>query len=167
LSCATFTAVYHCCSVSSCGDANKNHYVVVDNFFCTQRNTNNCDWYVLNTSGLIFREDDEKHLATFINPWQVLCCVTELILSVENLRKWHDFIATNSFPAKAMHPLRVNRICSLQWRTQEFCSGGGGFNKFSWGQRERGCGGGSPLVRGSGGSCNLLQEISFLMVTFS
>jgi len=30
----------------------------------------------------------------------------------------------------------------LQWRTQEFCSGGeGGFNKFSWGKRERGSGG--------------------------
>ena len=34
-------------------------------------------------------------------------------------------------------------------------------------QRERGSGGGSPLVRGSGGSCNLAQEISFHMVTFS
>ena len=29
------------------------------------------------------------------------------------------------------------------------------------GQRERGSGGGSPLVWGSGGSCNLVQEISF------
>ena len=35
------------------------------------------------------------------------------------------------------------------------------------GQTERGCGGGSPLVRGSGGSCNLVQEISFHMVIFS
>ena len=34
------------------------------------------------------------------------------------------------------------------------------------GQRERGSGGGSPLVRGSGGSCNLVQEISFHMVMF-
>ena len=55
----------------------------------------------------------------------------------------------------------------LQWRTQEFCSGGG-FNKFSWGKdRERGSGGGSPLVRGSGGSCNLVQEVSFHIVKFS
>ena len=37
--------------------------------------------------------------------------------------------------------------------------GDGGFNKFSWGQRERGSEGGSPLVRGSGSSCNLVQEI--------
>ena len=35
------------------------------------------------------------------------------------------------------------------------------------GQRERGSGGGSPLVRGSGGSCTLVQEISFLIVKLS
>jgi len=35
------------------------------------------------------------------------------------------------------------------------------------GQRERGSGGGSPLVRGSGGSCNLVQEFSFHIVKFS
>ena len=35
------------------------------------------------------------------------------------------------------------------------------------GERERGSGGGRPLVRGSGGSCNLIQEISFHMVKFS
>ena len=29
-----------------------------------------------------------------------------------------------------------------------------------------GCGGGSSLVRGSGGSCNLVQEISFHIVHF-
>ena len=34
------------------------------------------------------------------------------------------------------------------------------------GQRERGSGGGSPLVRGSGGSCSLVQEISFHIVKF-
>ena len=35
------------------------------------------------------------------------------------------------------------------------------------GQRERGSEGGSPLVRGSVGSCNLVQEISFHIVKFS
>ena len=34
-------------------------------------------------------------------------------------------------------------------------------------QRERGSGGGSPQVRGSGGSCNLIQEISFHIVKYS
>jgi hypothetical protein len=37
-----------------------------------------------------------------------------------------------------------------QWRTQEFCSGGGSTNSVEdRGQRERGSEGGSPLVRGS------------------
>ena len=35
------------------------------------------------------------------------------------------------------------------------------------GQRERGSGGGSPLVRGSRGSCNLVQESSFHIVKCS
>jgi hypothetical protein len=57
---------------------------------------------------------------------------------------------------------------SFQWRTQEFCSGGGGStNSFEdRGQRERGSGGGNPLVSDSGGSCNLVQEISFHVVNF-
>jgi len=35
------------------------------------------------------------------------------------------------------------------------------------GQRGRGSGGGNPLVRGSGGIWNLVQEISFHIVKFS
>ena len=35
------------------------------------------------------------------------------------------------------------------------------------GHRERGSGGSSPLVRDSGGTCNLVQEISFHIVKFS
>jgi len=48
--------------------------------------------------------------------------------------------------------------------------GGGGGVKNSVenrGQRERGSGGGSPLVRVSGSSCNLVQKISFHIVKFS
>jgi len=56
---------------------------------------------------------------------------------------------------------------TTQWRTQEFFSGGSTNSFEDRGQRERGSGDGSPLVRGSGGSCNLIQEISFHMVTFS
>ena len=45
--------------------------------------------------------------------------------------------------------------------------GGGGGSTNSVEDRENGdLGGGSPLVRGSGGSCNLVQEISFLIVIF-
>jgi hypothetical protein len=49
-----------------------------------------------------------------------------------------------------------------------FCSGVGSTNSVEdIGQRERGSRGGSPLVRGSGGSPNFVQEISFHMVKFS
>jgi len=63
--------------------------------------------------------------------------------------------------------MRVLRTL-YEWRTQEICSGGG-FNKFTCGQRTERTGiwGGSPLVKGSGGSCNLVQEISFHIVKFS
>ena len=46
---------------------------------------------------------------------------------------------------------------------------GGGSTNSGWdrGQRERGSGGGSALDSGSGGSCNLVQEMSFHTVTFS
>jgi len=47
--------------------------------------------------------------------------------------------------------------------------GGGGSTNLveDRGQRERGSWGGSPLVRGSGGSFNLVQEIPFHIVKFS
>ena len=53
-----------------------------------------------------------------------------------------------------------------QWRTQEFCSGGGSTNSVE-DRENRDLGGGSPLVRGSGSSCNLVQKISFHIVKFS
>ena len=46
--------------------------------------------------------------------------------------------------------------------------GGGSTNSVEdRGHRERGSGGDSPLVKGSGGSCNLVEEISFHIVKFS
>jgi hypothetical protein len=50
-----------------------------------------------------------------------------------------------------------------------FLGGGGGSTNSveDRGQTERGFGGGSPLVRGSGDSCNLVQEISFNIANFS
>jgi len=50
--------------------------------------------------------------------------------------------------------------------TQEFCWGGGSTYSVE-GRENRGSGGGSPLVSGSGDSCNLVQEISFHIVKFS
>ena len=51
---------------------------------------------------------------------------------------------------------------------RNFFRGGGSTNSVEdRGQRGWGSGGGSPLVRGSGGSCNLVQEILFHIVKFS
>ena len=61
-------------------------------------------------------------------------------------------------------------VCSVRSSgvSRNFVRGGGLTNSVEdRGQRERGSGGGSPLVRGSGGSCNLIQEISFHIVKFS
>jgi len=52
-----------------------------------------------------------------------------------------------------------------QWRTQEFCSGG--VQQIQLRTEDRDLGGGIPLVRGSGGNCNFVQEISFLIVKSS
>ena len=55
-----------------------------------------------------------------------------------------------------------------QWLTQEFCLGGVQQIQLRTEDRENGnLGAVAPLVRGSGGSCNLVQEISFHIVNFS
>jgi hypothetical protein len=49
---------------------------------------------------------------------------------------------------------------NTQWRTQEFFRGGvQQIQLRTEDKRERGSEGGSPLGRGSGGSCNFVQEI--------
>ena len=53
----------------------------------------------------------------------------------------------------------------MQWRTQEFCSGGGSTNSVEY--RGQGSGGGRPLVKGSGCSWNFVKEISFHIVESS
>jgi hypothetical protein len=50
---------------------------------------------------------------------------------------------------------------------RNFVQGGSTNSVEDSGQRERGLGGGRPIVRGSGGSCNLVQEILFHIVQFS
>ena len=72
------------------------------------------------------------------------------------------------------HCLSLYWVCyfifsCIQWRTQEFF-GGWGCSTSSVedrGQTEQGSGGGKTLVRGSGCSCNLVQEISFHIVKCS
>ena len=50
---------------------------------------------------------------------------------------------------------------------RNFVRGGSTNSVGDRGQRERGSGGGSPLVSGSGDSRNLVQEIAFNIVKFS
>ena len=79
-------------------------------------------------------------------------------------------MSSTCFEHPSVHPQEdlYMQFCgiSCQWRTQEFCLRGGSTNSVE--DRENGdLGGGSPVVRGSGGSCNLVQEISFHIVNFS
>ena len=62
---------------------------------------------------------------------------------------------------------RLNSMFVRSGVPRNFVRGGSTNSVEDRGQREQGSGGGSPLVRGSGGSCNLVQEISFLIVKFS
>jgi hypothetical protein len=68
---------------------------------------------------------------------------TAVLNYIERLRKagYSDGFLLHSRNTANRSPM--DRAHSLQWRTQEFCS-----------------------VRGSGSSCNLLQEISFHIVNF-
>ena len=84
-----------------------------------------------------------------------------------NLHSFIDILAIWKWDPASLWKTVYNQ---QQWRTQEFFFflGGGSTNSVEdRGQRERGSGCGSPLVRGSGGSCKLVQEISLHMVTFS
>ena len=67
-----------------------------------------------------------------------------------------------------LHMCSQYTSCIYSGVPRNFVRGGGSINSVEdRGQRERGYGGGSPLVRGSGGSCDLVQEISFPAVKFS
>ena len=59
---------------------------------------------------------------------------------------------------------RVGRGCGVP---RNFVRGGGGCSTNSVADRGQGSGDGSSIVRGSGGSCNLVQEMSFHIVKFS
>ena len=64
--------------------------------------------------------------------------------------------------------INVPRLKSVAYPGILFGKGGVSTNSAEdRGQRERGSGCGSPLVRDSGGSCNLVQEISFHIVKLS
>ena len=64
-------------------------------------------------------------------------------------------------------PSATITVLCISGVTTNFFRGGPTNSVEDRGQTERGSGGGSPLVRGSGGSCNLVQDIPFHIVKFS
>jgi len=120
---------------------------------------------------------------------QLLCYLWRLyfVQVLENPVTWSELDQmTQKLFSWLLHKLRIihqNIHFTMEAKRDEHCPSlhtdiyrpvaypgilfGGGFNKLSWGQREWGSGSGSPPVTGSGGSCNLVQEISFHIVKFS
>jgi len=77
-------------------------------------------------------------------------------------------VYTHTQPVLQFPALSNNNIATSGVPRNFFPGWGGSTNSVEdRGQRGRASGGGSPLVRGSGGSCNLVQEISFHIVKFS
>jgi hypothetical protein len=74
--------------------------------------------------------------------------------------RYSDWIAENKQCIKF-----ISLHAMMQWRTQEFCSWGGSTNSVDTGQRERGSGGGSPLVRDSAQFANEWNPYSYYVVT--
>ena len=81
--------------------------------------------------------------------------------------KTEELLAYESLVSKIK--IRLIIIIIISGLPRNFFGGGGCSTNSAEdrGQRERGSGGGSPLVRGSGHSCNLVQEMKFLVVKFS
>jgi hypothetical protein len=68
---------------------------------------------------------------------------------------------------KGTHPGSTGTFCAVSYPGIFFSGEGGSTNSAEdRGGPERGSGGRSPLLRGSGGSCNLVQEISFYIKNF-
>jgi len=85
---------------------------------------------------------------------------------------YHQYICPKHlYPSTSAHHVIIQKTggsISGSGVPRNFFQGGCSTNSVEdRGQRGRGSGGGSPLVRGSGGSCNLVQEISFHIVKFS
>jgi len=121
-----------------------------------------------------------------LGSWTLKCCLVDLIFAramvgFTGSRYWYFLHCAwtaeySSFSRLTHHGLEDPESISDRRRDFYLSSsrsvaypgilfrGGGGFNKFNWGQRERASEDGSPLVRGSGDSCNLVQEISFHIV---
>jgi len=89
-----------------------------------------------------------------------------LVKKIQNIEQ--NFIIQNSYIHNCITSPQLPSTFRTSGVPRNFFRGGGSTNSVEdRGKRGRGSGGSSPLVRGSGGSRNLVQEISFHIVTFS
>ena len=127
-------------------------------------------WHLLAEGGTVGREH-EAPPASVAHPDKRHVCIslaTTVPLIFTSYSSLHSDISRAATSKQKTVCRKYLSLIFRQWRTQELFSGGGSTNSVEdRGQRGRGSGGGSPLVRGSGGSCNLVQEISFHIVKFS
>jgi hypothetical protein len=100
------------------------------------------------------------------NQGEIMQCIVTYATGLHSkLSDYEFFLFIHLLYLHQIH-VRFNKPSGYQWGTQEFCSGGGGSTNSV--DRENGdLGAVAPLVGGSGGSCNLVQEISFHIVKVS
>ena len=84
-------------------------------------------------------------------------------MPLEVFHVW-DFPTVSTVQQQLVGQVHIE-FASYQWRTQEIFSGR--VQQIQLRTERTGIWGGGSLVRGSGGSCNLVQEISFHIVKFS
>jgi len=89
-------------------------------------------------------------------------CLVSLFLYLLRLLRGRGLWPDNLYFALSDRATHSEIECDMSVAYPGILFGGGSTNSVEdRGQRERGSGGGSPLVRGSGGSCILIQEISY------
>ena len=100
-------------------------------------------------------------------PHSVTCAVSPVrVHTVSHVRSVRYVSTQCHIPdGKLRAPSRLSHVTSGVPRN--FVRGGSTNSVEDRGHRGTGSGGGSTLIRGSGGSCNLVQEISFHIVKFS
>ena len=104
------------------------------------------------------------HVVSFI-PHDKVTVVAAMLSQLTALASVTEIVHVFS---KRCHPVTTTHSLIVSGVPRYFVQGRESTNSVEdRGQRERGSGGGNPLVRGSGGSCNFVQKISCHIVKFS
>ena len=107
-----------------------------------------------------FNSRKAVRMLTSFTPWSRV--LPERLAGSQLVKKFLAFYGSRRFITTIT---RARPLSLSQWRTLEFCSGG--FQQIQLRTERTGIWGAvAPLVKYSGGSCNLVQEISFHIVKF-